>query len=202
MLRGRGVGQRPQAATRLPRASEPQESPPAMDRSLALPPLLGESHRVSIPPVQVPATWQTQSPSPVPLLLASRSRGRRDLECGRHENSRLALFSKLPSWPSISQVHPSAPKIVMSLKSLEVHRGALTRPSKGWSVKILPVRSTVLALPQNWTLDHAFTARTEGVDSTPATTFFPGCSDAPLVTAFRTRKVEATCFACGVFRNS
>ena len=39
----------------------------------------------------------------------------------------------------------------MSLKSLEVHLSAPTRPSKGWSVKILPVRSTVLALPQNWT---------------------------------------------------
>jgi len=202
MRQGLGVGQKPQAAVRLLRASELQESPPALDRSLALPPLLGESHRESIPLVQVPATWQSQSLSPVPLLLASRSLGRRDSECDRRENSCLALFSKSPSWPSISQVHSSAPKIVMFLKSLKVHLGALTRPSKGWSVKILPVRSTVLALPQNWTLDHAFTARTEGVDSTPLTTFFPGCSDVPLVTAFRTRKVEATCFACGVFRNS
>ena len=202
MLRGRGVGQRPQDAVRLPRASELQESLPAMDRWSALVLLLGELHRGSIPPVQVPATWQSQSLSPVPLLLASRSLGRRDSECDRHENSCLALFSKSPSWPSISQVHSSAPKIVISLKSLEVHLSALTRPSKGWSVKILPVRSTVLALPQNWIHDHAFTARTEGVDSTPATTFFPGCSDAPLVTAFRTRKVDATCFACGVFRNS
>ena len=144
MLRERGAGQRPEVATRLLAASELQESPPAMDRSLALllPP--GGSHRVSIPRVQVPATWQSQSPSPVPLLLASRSPGRRDLECDRHENSCLALFSKLPSRPSISQVHSSAPEIVMLLKSLEVHRGALTRPSKGWSVKILPVRSTVL----------------------------------------------------------
>jgi len=202
MLRGRGVGQRPEVATRLPGASELQESRPAMDRSLAMLRPPGGSHRVSIPLGQVPATWQNQSLSPVPLLLASRSLGRRDSECDRRENACLVLFSKSPSWPSISQVHSSAPKIVMSLKSLEVHLSAPTRPSKGWSVKILPVRSTVLALPQNWTLDHAFTARTEGVDSTPATTFFPGCSDVPLVTAFRTRKVEATCFACGVFRNS
>ena len=202
MLRGQEVAQRPEVATRLPRASELQESPPALDRSLALLLLLGESHRVSIPPVQVPAIWQIQSPSPVPLLLASWSLGRRDLECDRHENSCLALFSKLPSWPSISKVHSSAPKIVMSLKSLEVHLSALTRPSKGWSVKILPVRSTVLALPQDWTHNHAFTACAEGVDSTPATTFFTTCSEAPLATAFRTRKVEATCFACGVFRNS
>ena len=116
MLRGRGAGQRPEVATRLLAASELQESPPAMDRSLALLLPLGGSHRVSIPRVQVPATWQSQSPSPVPLLLASRSPGRRDLECDRHENSCLALFSKLPSRPSISQVHSSAPEIVMSVE--------------------------------------------------------------------------------------
>ncbi len=202
MLRARRIGQRPEVATRLPRASELQESLPALDRSLTLPLLLGESHRVSIPPAQAPSTGQSQSLSPVPLLLASPSPGRPDLGCDRHENFRLALFSKSPSQPSISQVHSSAPKIVMSLKSLEVHLSAPTRPSKGWSVKILPVRSTVLALPQDWTHNHAFTARTEGVDSTPATTFVPGCSDAPLFPTFRTRKVEATCFACGVFRNS
>jgi hypothetical protein len=38
--------------------------------------------------------------------------------------------------------------------------------------KILPVRSTVLAPPQNRTWNHAFTARTEGVDSSPAMSFF------------------------------
>jgi len=202
MLRGLGVGQRPQDAVRSLRASEPQESPPALDRSLVLPLLLGESRRGSIPHVRVPATWQSQSPSPVPLLLASRSLGRCDLGCDHYQNPCLALSLKLPSLLSISQVHSSAPKIVKSLKSLEVHLSALTRPSKGWSVTILPVRSTVLALPQTWTHNHAFTARTEGVDSTPLATFFPGCSEAPLVTAFRTRKVEATCFACGVFKNS
>ena len=202
MLRGSGIGQRLEVATRLPRANELQESPPAPDRSLPLPLLLGESHRVSIRLVQVPATWRSQLPSPVRLLTASRSPGRRDVECDRQESFCLALFSELPSWPSISKVHSSAPTNVMSLKLLEVHFSAPTRPSKGWSVKILPVRSTVLALPQNSTHNHAFTTRTEGVDSTPVTTFFPSCSDAPLITAFRTRKVEATCFDCGVFRNS
>ena len=37
--------------------------------------------------------------------------------------------------------------------------------------------------------DHAFTARTEGVDSTPATSFFAGSSAAPLLGPLRTRKV-------------
>src|SRR4051794_37609731 len=96
MLRERGIGHKPEVATRLPRASELQGSPPGPDHSFALPPLLGESHRESIPLVQVPAIWQSQSLSPVPLLLASRSLGRRDSECDRHENSCLALFSKLP----------------------------------------------------------------------------------------------------------
>ena len=54
MLRGLGVGQRPQDAVRLLRASEPQESPSALDHSLVLPLLLGESRRGSIPPVPSP----------------------------------------------------------------------------------------------------------------------------------------------------
>jgi hypothetical protein len=37
--------------------------------------------------------------------------------------------------------------------------------------------------------DHAFTARTEAVDSTPAASFFVGCSVAPLLGPFRTRNV-------------
>src|SRR5271157_1788739 len=44
--------------------------------------------------------------------------------------------------------------------------------------------------------DHAFTARTEAVDSTPAASFFVGCSVAPLLGPFRTRKAGATCLAC------
>src|SRR6516164_3080847 len=98
MIRRRGVGQRPKGVTRLPRASELQESLPALDRSLALLLFLEGSRRVSIPPVPVPATWRSRSPSPFPLLLASRSPGTRDLECVRHDNYRLALFSELPSW--------------------------------------------------------------------------------------------------------
>src|SRR5215469_1683806 len=77
-----------------------------------------------------------------------------------------------------------------------------TQPFQGWSVEIFPVQSTVLALPRNKQPDHALTTRTEDVDSTPAATFFPGCSGAPLLPTFRTRRVDATCFACGVFRNS
>jgi hypothetical protein len=50
--------------------------------------------------------------------------------------------------------------------------------------------------------DHAFTARTEAVDSTPAVSFFDGCSVAPLLGPFRTRKAGATCLACAVFRKS
>src|SRR5208282_2535576 len=44
--------------------------------------------------------------------------------------------------------------------------------------------------------DHAFTARTEAVDSTPAASFFVGCSVAPLLGPFRTRKAGATSLAC------
>src|SRR5271157_5036096 len=44
--------------------------------------------------------------------------------------------------------------------------------------------------------NHAFTARTEAVDSTPAASFFVGCSVAPLLGPFRTRKAGATCLAC------
>ena len=66
--------------------------------------------------------------SSVPLLLASRSRGRRDLECGRCQKSRLAWLSKLScslAFHRCTQVHP---EIVMFLKSLQVHRGAPARP--------------------------------------------------------------------------
>src|ERR1700722_710670 len=52
------------------------------------------------------------------------------------------------------------------------------------------------------TLDHAFTALTEGVDSPPATSFLPGSSAAPFPGPLRTRKVDATCLACGVLRKS
>jgi hypothetical protein len=46
----------------------------------------------------------------------------------------------------------------MSLKSVQVHRRAPARPSQGWSVNILPVRSTVVALPRNEMEDHALFA--------------------------------------------
>src|ERR1700686_4575597 len=43
--------------------------------------------------------------------------------------------------------------------------------------------------------DHAFTVRKEAVDSTPVASFFVGCSVAPLLGPFRSRKAGATCFA-------
>ena len=49
---------------------------------------------------------------------------------------------------------------------------------------------------------HAFTARTEAVDSTPATSFLAGFSAAPLAGPLRTRNIGAICLACGVFRKS
>src|ERR1700677_667833 len=51
-------------------------------------------------------------------------------------------------------------------------------------------------------LHHASAVLTEGVDSTPATSFFAGCSAAPLLGALRTPKAGATCLACAVFRKS
>jgi hypothetical protein len=50
--------------------------------------------------------------------------------------------------------------------------------------------------------DHAFTARTEAADSTPAASLFAGCSVAPLLGPLRTRKAGATCVAGGVLRKS
>ena len=67
---------------------------------------------------------------------------------------------------------------------------------------ILPVRSTVLVLARNRRQDHAFTARTLVVDSAPDAGFFEGCAVAPLLGTFRTRNVDETCLACGVFKNS
>ena len=59
----------------------------------------------------------------------------------------------------------------MSLKPPEVHRGALARPFQGWSVQILPVRSTVLAPGRNRMQDHSSDTSTEAVDSTLAMSF-------------------------------
>src|ERR1039457_163571 len=78
-------------------------------------------------------------------------------------------------------------------------------PYQGWSVQIHPVRSTVLAPARICSPDHAFTTRTEAVDSTPDPSFFGGCSAccfASLVGPLRTRNVGATSLACGVFRKS
>src|SRR5215471_8455256 len=60
-------------------------------------------------------------------------------------------------------------------------------PFRGGVSKILPVRSTVLALPQNW-IPITTSPRAQKLDSTPATTFLPGGSDAPLFPIFRTHE--------------
>src|SRR5579871_5435350 len=61
---------------------------------------------------------------------------------------------------------------------VQVYVGIPARPCEGWSVKILPVRSTVVALPQNPARNHAFDPATTlmcsaviagwGLDSNPA----------------------------------
>src|ERR1700722_15146534 len=100
-------------------------------------------------------------------------------------------FQKRHAEPRISQVHPSAPEIAMSLKPMQVHRSAPARPCEGWRVNILPVRSTALVLPEISMEDHAFnSATTAGVctgDCTPLAGFFAGGSAASLAAALRTR---------------
>ena len=66
--------------------------------------------------------------------------------------------------------------------------------------KVLPVRSTVVALARNPSVIHAFDPRREAVSSTPATGFLWGRSASEAV-ARRTRSAGGTCLASGDFRN-
>jgi len=79
-------------------------------------------------------------------------------------------------------------------------------PYEGWSVKILPVRSTVVVLPRISMEDHAFNpATTAGVctvDFTPFAGFSAGGSTASLLGPLRMRRVGVTWAACELFRNS
>jgi hypothetical protein len=90
-------------------------------------------------------------------------------------------------------VHPQS---VMSLNRKQEHRGAPARPSEGWSVKILPVRSTVVAMPLIEVWDHAFDpAATAAVctgDWTALAGLFAGASAASIVGVLRMRSVDAT----------
>ena len=82
----------------------------------------------------------------------------------------------------------------------------VTPPYKGWSVNIPPVRSTVVVLPWIYLEDHAFNPATRAEvwtgDCTPLAGFFAGGSAASGTGALRMRRVEATCLASGVLRNS
>ena len=80
--------------------------------------------------------------------------------------------------------------------------GSLAVPFQGWSVNFLPVRSTAVALPENFKVDHSFCPRTEATDSTPPEVFFSGDSPASAMAALRLRRLGATCPASDVFRNS
>src|ERR1700684_999304 len=84
--------------------------------------------------------------------------------------------------------------------------GTAARPSEGWSVNMLPVRSTVSTPPRIYMEVHAFNARTVSADSTPASAlplgFFDGSATTPLDGAFRIRRVQATWVACEVLRKS
>ena len=61
-----------------------------------------------------------------------------------------------------------------------------TRPSKGWSVNLLPVRSTVVALPLILQRDHAFD---------PATTAGACAGDDAAETGLLCRRLR--CIICG-----
>jgi hypothetical protein len=81
-----------------------------------------------------------------------------------------------------------------------------TQPCEGWSVNILPVRSTVVALPQILIEDHALepakAAEVWDDDSAAETGFFKAGSVASLEDALRTRNVGVMRCASGDFRNS
>src|ERR1700677_4019564 len=108
--------------------------------------------------------------------------------------------------PKCPYGHPLPVSHWLCSLALKCHQVSLARPSEGWSVNMLPVRSTVSTPPRIYMEVHAFNARTVSVDSTPTSTrplgFFDGRATAPLVGPFRIRSVQATWVACEVLRKS
>src|SRR5271170_7976038 len=76
------------------------------------------------------------------------------------------------------------------------------RPSKGWSVNILPVRSTAVVLARMLRAYHAFNPATEEALLAPFKGAVTDAFTASGAGAFRTRRVEATCRASGDRRKS
>src|SRR6266852_2158876 len=74
-----------------------------------------------------------------------------------------------------------------------------TQPFQGWSVKILPVRSTVVALPRIWMEDHAFNPATDDEGCGTAAGFFGSGPDPLGGAAFRGRSSSGTRCDSSVF---
>jgi len=79
-------------------------------------------------------------------------------------------------------------------------------PYEGWSIKNLPVRSTVVVLPPLLARDHAFDptaiAGVLAADDAAETGFLAGGSPASLAAALRTRSVGVIRRASGDLMNS
>src|SRR5665213_3809645 len=74
------------------------------------------------------------------------------------------------------------------------------RPSKGWSVNILPVRSTVVAEPQRLRADHAFKPAAEATGCATLAGLFACASDASEADGLRIRSLDAAWRVSGAFR--
>src|SRR5580698_6512615 len=80
--------------------------------------------------------------------------------------------------------------------------GSLAVPFQGWSVIFLPVRSTVVALLQDFKVFHAFCPRIGATDSTPPAVFISGDSAASAMAALRIPRLGPARAASDVFRTS
>src|SRR5579863_4357594 len=89
---------------------------------------------------------------------------------------------------------------------VQVYLGIPARPSEGWSVEILPVRSTVVALARILMEDHAFNPGMTAGECAPFAIPFAGfradCSGASSAGALRMRSVGLTWAPSELFRNS
>src|SRR5712671_914818 len=72
-------------------------------------------------------------------------------------------------------------------------------PFQGWSVNILPVRSTAVALPRIWMEDHAFNPATDAEGSGTVEDFFGSGFDPLGGAAFRGRSNSGTRCDSSVF---